>query len=125
MQLRGKCWVSCLSPTYGLNDFLDYNDFLDTVDIATAEPEFEDAFQVASLHPHYQFAGTQRDDIENYTNRSPYPTLHLLREDSVDRAVDAFPDADRIADVNIETLKKLGREGWEALGMEKAQKVEQ
>ncbi len=102
-----------------LNDFLDYNDFLDTVDIATAEPEFEDAFQVASLHPHYQFSGTQRDDIENYTNRSPYPTLHLLREASVDRAVDAFPDADRIADVNIETLKKLGREGWDALGMEK------
>lgn len=58
--------------------------------------------------PRYQFAGTQPDDIENYSNRSPYPTLHLLREDSVDRAVDAFPDADRITDVNIETLKKLG-----------------
>jgi hypothetical protein len=77
------------------------------------------------LHPHYQFAGTQRDDIENYTNRSPYPTLHLLREASVDRAVDAFPDADRIADVNIETLKKLGRDGWDALGMEKARSVNQ
>ncbi len=100
-----------------LTDFLDYNDFLDTVDIATAEPEFNDAFQVASLHPQYQFAGTEVDDIENYTNRAPYPTLHLLREDSVDRAVAAFPDADRIPDTNIETLKKLGHQGWDALGL--------
>jgi hypothetical protein len=100
-----------------LTDFLDYNDFLDTVDIATAEAEFCDAFQVASLHPHYQFAGTEPDDIENYTNRSPYPTLHLLREDSVDRAVDAFPDADRIADNNIETLNRLGHAGWAKLGL--------
>lgn len=106
-----------------LNDFLDYNDFLDTVDLATAEPEFDDAFQVASLHPHYQFAGTQPDDLENFTNRSPYPTLHLLREDSVDRAVAAFPDADRIPDVNIDTLNKLGHAGWAALGMMKAQDV--
>lgn len=100
-----------------LTDFLDFNDFLDTVDLATAEPEFNDEFQVASLHPHYQFAGTKFDDIENYTNRSPYPTLHLLREASVDRAVDAFPDADHIADVNIETMNKLGHEGWEKLGL--------
>ncbi len=100
-----------------LTDFLDYNGFLDTVDLATAEPEFNDEFQVASLHPHYQFAGTKFDDIENYTNRSPYPTLHLLREASVDRAVDAFPDADHIADVNIETMNKLGHEGWEKLGL--------
>ncbi len=100
-----------------LTDFLDYNDFLDTVDIATAEPEFNDAFQVASLHPQYQFAGTEVDDIENFTNRAPYPTLHLLREDSVDRAVEAFPDADHIPETNIETLKKLGREGWDALGL--------
>lgn len=100
-----------------LGDFLDYNDFLDLVDIATGEPEFGDAFQVASLHPLYQFAGTEVDDIENYTNRAPYPTLHLLREDSVDRAVDAFPDADRIADNNIEILNKLGHEGWAKLGL--------
>jgi hypothetical protein len=100
-----------------LTDFLDFNDFLDTVDVATAQPEFDYAFQVASLHPQYQFAGTQPDDIENYTNRAPYPTLHLLREDSVDRAVDAFPDADKIADVNVETLNKLGHEGWAKLGL--------
>jgi hypothetical protein len=102
-----------------LTDFLDFNDFLDTVDIAVAEPEFGDEFQVASLHPQYQFAGTAVDDIENYSNRSPYPTLHLLREASVDRAVDAFPDADQIPDTNIEMLKQLGHEGWAKLGLSK------
>lgn len=111
--------TTLLIHPYVLTDFLDYNDFLDAVDIATAEPEFNDEFQVASLHPQYQFAGTEIDDIENYTNRSPYPTLHLLREVSVDRAVDAFPDADRIPDANIETLKKLGHAGWDALGLRK------
>ncbi len=109
--------TTLLIHPYVLTDFLDFNDFLDTVDIAVAEPEFEDAFQVATLHPQYQFAGTKVDDIENYTNRSPYPTLHLLREASVDRAVEAFPDADHIPDTNIETLQKLGHEGWEKLGL--------
>ena len=110
--------TTLLIHPYVLTDFLDFNDFLDTVDIAVAEPEFNDEFQVASLHPQYQFAGTKPDDIENYTNRSPYPTLHLLREDSVDRAVDAFPDADKIVDVNVETMKKLGHEGWKKLGLD-------
>mgnify|MGYP001579673088 CR=1 FL=1 len=114
-----KLDTTLLIHPYVLTDFLDFNDFLDTVDIAVAEPEFGDEFQVASLHPHFQFAGTAPDDIENYTNRSPYPTLHLLREDSVDRAVDAFPDADKIADTNIETLKKLGHAGWAKLGLSK------
>jgi hypothetical protein len=114
-----KVDTTLLIHPYVLTDFLDFNDFLDTVDIAVAEPEFNDAFQVASLHPQYQFAGTAADDIENYTNRSPYPTLHLLREDSVDRAVAAFPDADRIVDNNIETMKKLGHEGWKRLGLDK------
>ncbi len=109
--------TTLLIHPYVLTDFLDFNDFLDVVDIATAAAEFNDAFQVASLHPLYQFAGTDVDDIENFTNRSPYPTLHLLREDSVDRAVDAFPDADRIADVNIATLEKLGHAGWAKLGL--------
>jgi hypothetical protein len=107
--------TTLLIHPYVCNDFLDYNDFLDIVDIVTAEPEFNDEFQVASLHPQYQFAGTKLDDMENYTNRSPYPTLHLLREASVDRAVDAFSNADKIPDVNIETLNKLGHEGWNYL----------
>lgn len=114
-----KIDTTLLIHPYVLTDFLDFNDFLDTVDIAVAEPEFNDAFQVASLHPRYQFAGTAPDDIENYTNRSPYPTLHLLREDSVDRAVAAFPDADQIVDNNVETMKRLGHEGWKRLGLDK------
>jgi hypothetical protein len=110
-----KIDTTLLIHPHVLNNFLDFNDFQDAVDIALAEPEFNDEFQVASLHPHYQFAGTAPDDIENYTNRSPYPTLHLLREASVDRAVAAFPDADKIVDDNVETLKKLGNEGWKRL----------
>ncbi len=109
--------TTLLIHPFVLTDFLDYNDFLDAVDIATAEPEFNDAFQVASLHPQYQFAGTELDDIENYSNRAPYPTLHLLREESVDRAVEAFPDADRIPDTNIKMLNRLGHQGWSALGL--------
>jgi hypothetical protein len=110
-----KIDTTLLIHPHVLTDFFDFNDFLDTVDLAVAEPEFNDEFQVASLHPQYQFAGTAPDDIENYTNRSPYPTLHLLREKSVERAVDAFPDADQIVDNNVETMKKLGREGWKRL----------
>ena len=98
-----------------LQDFLDYNDFLDNADAAVEALDLGGVLQVASFHPAYQFAGTALDDISNYTNRSPYPTLHLLREDSVSRAVDAFPDADSIVDRNIETLDKLGIEGWAKL----------
>jgi hypothetical protein len=113
-----KIDTTLLIHPYVFNDFLDFNDFFDTLDIAVAEPEFNDAFQVATLHPQYQFAGTQPDDIENYTNRSPYPTLHLLREDSLDKAVDAFPDADLIPERNIATMEKLGHEGWAKLGLD-------
>jgi len=109
--------TTLLIHPYVFRDFLDFNDFFDTVDIAVSEPEFNDEFQVATLHPQYQFAGTRPDDIENYTNRSPYPTLHLLREASVDRAVGAFPDADQIPERNIATMEELGHEGWEKLGL--------
>lgn len=95
-----------------LTDFLDYNDFLDLADGLVESMELDGVLQVASFHPDYQFAGSESDDMSNYTNRSPYPTLHLLREDSVARAVDAFPDPDAIVDRNIETLTRLGHEGW-------------
>lgn len=95
-----------------LTDFLDYNDFLDLADGLVESMELDGVLQVASFHPDYQFAGSEPDDIANYTNRSPYPTLHLLREDSVARAVDSFPDPDAIVDRNIETLTQLGHEGW-------------
>ncbi len=98
-----------------LVDFLDYNDFLEQADALVAELGLEGVLQVASFHPDYQFAGTAPDDVENFTNRSPYPTLHLLREDSVARAVEAFPDPDAIVERNVETLRRLGRDGWRAL----------
>lgn len=98
-----------------LNDFLDYNDFLEQADAALDALGLEGELQVASFHPDYQFAGTRPDDAENCTNRSPYPMLHLLREASVERAVAAFPDPDAIVERNIATLEKLGAEGYRRL----------
>ena len=98
-----------------LGDFLDYNDFLDIADAAVDELELGGVLQVASFHPQYQFADSHPDDMGNFSNRAPYPTLHLLREDSVDKAVAAFPEADRIFETNIATLEKLGPAGWAAL----------
>jgi hypothetical protein len=100
---------------HALTDFLDYNDFLDAADGLVAELGLEGELQVASFHPDYRFAGTGHDDIGNCTNRSPWPTLHLLREASVERAVAAFPDPDAIVERNIATLEQLGHEGWQRL----------
>jgi len=104
-----------------LSDFLDFNDFLAEADQALVDLELDGVLQIANLHPDYQFAGTQADDITNFTNRSPYPTLHLLREDSIDRAVDAFPDAESIFERNMETMERIGLEGWAALGVGRSQ----
>jgi hypothetical protein len=101
-----------------LNDFGDYNEFLDVADAAVEDMELDGEIQVASFHPDYQFADTAKNDIGNYTNRSPYPTLHLLREESIDRAVEAFPEAEAIFEKNIETMEKLGHEGWDKLGLQ-------
>ena len=98
-----------------LGDFLDYNDFLDDADALVETLDLDGVLQVASFHPDYQFAGSESDAVENFTNRAPYPTLHLLREDSVSRAVDAFPDPDAIVQRNIETLRALGVDGWRKL----------
>ncbi|MBP3983566.1 DUF1415 domain-containing protein [Pseudoxanthomonas helianthi] len=98
-----------------LTDFLDYNDFLDNADAAVEALDLQGVLQVASFHPDYQFAGTAPDDIGNYTNRAPFPTLHLLREASVDRAVEAFPDPDAIVERNLRTLDGLGHAGWHKL----------
>ena len=100
-------------------DFLDYNDFLEVADETLEDLDLVGEIQVASFHPRYQFAGTEPDDIENYTNRSPYPMLHLLRESSVDAAVAAYPDTAQIHEKNIETLRALGHEGWRRLGIGK------
>jgi len=98
-----------------LTDFLEYNDFLDVADVAVESLGLAGVLQVASFHPDYQFAGTAPDDVENLSNRSPYPTLHLLREASIDEAVAAFPEAASIYERNIETLRRLGIQGWHAL----------
>ena len=95
-----------------LTDFLDYNDFLDLADAALDEMGLTGELQVASFHPHYQFAGTGPDDVTNATNQSPYPTLHLLREDSIDRAVAAFAEPGTIFEANMATLESLGDAGW-------------
>jgi len=107
--------TTLLIHPYVLDDFLDYNDFLDVADAAVSELDLDGELQVASFHPHYQFADSHPDDIENFSNRAPYPTLHLLREESVAKAVAAFPDAAHIFDRNIDTLRKLGHGGWRAL----------
>jgi uncharacterized protein len=98
-----------------LTDFLEYNDFLDVCDEAIADLDLEGELQVASFHPRYQFAGTAPEDVENYTNRSPHPILHILREESVERAVAAIPDTAEIYRRNIRTLRTLGLEGWRKL----------
>ncbi len=101
-----------------LADFLDYNDFLDLADAAIDALGLADEIQIASFHPHYQFADTAADDIGNFTNRSPYPMLHLLRQASIDRAVQGFPDAAAIYDTNIATMRRLGHEGWRRLWLD-------
>ncbi len=98
-----------------LTDFLDYNDFLDNADAAVEALDLQGVLQVASFHPQYRFADAAPDDIGNFTNRSPFPTLHLLRESSVDRAVEAFPDPDEIVERNLRTLDALGHGGWRKL----------
>ena len=98
-----------------LTDFEDFNDFLDLAEGAVQALDLQGVLQVASFHPDYRFADSAPDDPANATNRAPFPTLHLLREESLDRAVQAFPDAATIFGTNIETLRRLGAEGWAEL----------
>lgn len=107
--------TTLLIHPFVLTDFYDYNTFLDIADAAVENLELEGDIQVASFHPDYQFADTDAHDITNYTNRAPYPILHLLREASIERAVDAFPDASNIYERNMETMRRLGLAGWESL----------
>ena len=105
-----------IHPTL-FEDFLDFNDFLEVAEGVVDEHELDGVVQLASFHPQFQFDGTEPDDIGNYTNRAPFAMLHLLREESVERAVAAFPEAESIFEQNIATLEKLGPEGWKALGL--------
>lgn len=107
--------TTLLIHPFVLKDFYDYNDFLGAADQLLASLGLEGEFQLASFHPNYQFSGTAPNDLSNATNRSPYPTLHVLRESSITLAVDSFGDTDTISEANIATLENLGREGWETL----------
>lgn len=98
-----------------LGDFLDFNDFLFDANTRLVALGLEGEIQIASFHPRYQFADTEPDALENFTNRSPFPILHLLREASIDRAVAAFPEAQEIYLKNIATMEALGVEGWRRL----------
>jgi len=109
------CDTTLLVHPQVLCDFADYNDFLDVAEAALAEMGCDGELQLASFHPDYQFADTEPDDVTNATNRSPYPTLHLLREASIDRAVQAFPESDAIYEANLRTMESLGHAAWQAL----------
>ena len=100
-----------------LQDFLDFNDFLGQAERLIRRMKLEGVLQLASFHPRYQFSDTEQGDITNFTNRSPYPTLHLLREESIDRAVQSFPESETIYETNLETLRRLGHAGWDALAL--------
>ncbi len=98
-----------------LQDFYDFNDFLGCADSLLVDMELEGIYQVASFHPDYQFGGTRPGDAENYTNRAPYPVLHLLREESLERVIADYPDVDDIPERNIELMNSLGQDKLQAL----------
>jgi len=100
--------TTLLIAPHVLQKFDDYNQFLVFVDTLLIEMKLEGVFQIASFHPHYQFADTAIDDVENYTNRAPYPLLHILREDSLDKAIDQHTNTKIIPEDNIELMRSLG-----------------
>ena len=107
--------TSLLIHPYVLQDFLDYNDFLYQADDLLHDLKLDGVLQIASFHPDYQFADANKEDISHCTNRSPYPMLHLLREDSLDQAISAKPEWEEIVENNIATMNNLGWKGWEEL----------
>lgn len=101
----------------GMEDFYTFHDLVGRAERILRKRGLEGEIQVAHFHPRFVFAGTEEDDITNCTNRAPWPILHLLRESSIDRAVAAFPDASAIYEANMKSMRRLGREGWDALGV--------
>lgn len=113
--LPAKRDTTLLMAPQALPDFLDFNDFLELADELVEAMDLAGILQVAPFHPRFQFEGTEVGDVGNCTNRAPYPTLHLLREESIDSAVEAFPEAEEIFERNIEVLERLGAQGWDDL----------
>ncbi len=107
--------TTLLIHPWALQDFGDYNEFIGWTTEFLSESGLEHQIQIASFHPEYQFADTTADDITNNTNRSPFPTLHILRESSVDEALTLLPDAAQQVEKNLDTLRNLGKEGWDTL----------
>ena len=91
-----------------LLDFYDFNDFLEVADANLIDLALDGVVQIASFHPEYQFEGTAPDDVQNYTNRSPNPMLHLIREDSLARAIGAYPDVAQIPTRNVALMQSMG-----------------
>ena len=98
-----------------LQEFSDYNQFLDLADSLLVQMGLEGIYQIASFHPDYQFAGAGPDDAENYTNRSPFPLLHLIREESLERVIADYPDVDEVPSRNIELMNSLGNKKLQAV----------
>lgn len=109
--------TTLLVVPHGMEDFHRFHDVAGRAERILRKRGLEGEIQVAHFHPAFVFAGTDEDDITNFTNRAPWPILHLLRESSIDRAVAAFPDASAIYEANMEAMRRLGREGWDALGV--------
>lgn len=103
-----KVETTLLIHPEALNNFYAYNDFLDDAEELLYHEGLEGILQIASFHPQYQFSGTEVDDVENYTNRSPYPMLHLLREESLEKAIAQHPNVDAIPERNIKVMHQLG-----------------
>jgi len=112
--------TTLLIHPWAMGEFIDFNFFLAEADAAIRRLGLAGILQIAAFHPRFEFAGSRPDDIENFSNRSPFPMLHLLRESSVDRAVAAFPDASEIYGNNIAVLRRLGHEGWRRLWLDEA-----
>jgi uncharacterized protein len=110
-----KIETTLLVHPQALTDFFEFNEFLDMADQLLESLALSGVIQVASFHPQYQFAHTEPSDVANATNRSPYPTLHLLREASVEWAVGSVASTEAIFEANIRTLEQLGAQGWAAL----------
>ena len=105
-----------------LQNFPDYNQFLDLADALLVEMNHDGVYQVASFHPDYQFGGTEADDAENYTNRSPYPMLHILREESLERVIAGYPDIDQVPVRNVTLMNDMGKNKLESLLVSSADK---
>lgn len=115
--------TTLLIHPFVLTDFAQYNAFLDRAESAVDALDLSGVLQIASFHPQYRFAGTRPADVTNATNRSPFPMLHLIREQSIDRAVAAFPEAEAIYLANMATMRRLGRQGIAALLAQCAQEA--